>query len=226
MVLQWPVEGADEPTMSMNCWKSMSPAAWRSRAFQTIGARAGQLLLEVAVQHRPDVQRDRRDVHGRGRHQAGRHGLVAAREQDDAVQGIAVQHLDQRQVGEVAVERRRGALAGFLDRVARELEGDAARRRDAFAHALGEFHVVAVAGRQVRSGLGDADQRLARAQLLRRQPVVQVPLQVERGHPRIVRIVEPRLRAQVGGRDAAFVAHGRFLISSGRRGWAPPGDLP
>ncbi len=36
MVLQWPVEGADDPTMSMNCWKSMSPAACRSRAFQTI----------------------------------------------------------------------------------------------------------------------------------------------------------------------------------------------
>jgi hypothetical protein len=47
-----------------------------------------------------------------------------------------------------------------------ELEGDAARRRDAVAHALRQLDVMPVAGRQVRTGLGDADDRLARLQLL------------------------------------------------------------
>jgi hypothetical protein len=110
------------------------------------GAGPGQLLVEIAVQHGADIERDRRQVDGRGRHEAGRHGLVAAGEQDDAVERVAVQDLDQRQVGEVAVERGGRALAGLLDRVAGELERDPAGRRDALAHPLGELHVVAVAG--------------------------------------------------------------------------------
>ena len=81
--------------------------------------------------------------------------------------GVAVEHLDERQIGEVAVEAGGRALAGLLDRMARELEADAAGRRDALAHALRELEVVAVAGREVGAGLGDADDRLARLQLLR-----------------------------------------------------------
>jgi hypothetical protein len=56
-----------------------------------------------------------------------------------------VQHLDQTQVGEVAVDRRGGALTGLLDRVHRELERDRAQLPDALAHPVGEHQVVAVA---------------------------------------------------------------------------------
>ena len=86
--------------------------------------------------------------------------------QHDAVERIAVEHLDQAEIGEVAVERRGRPLAGFLDRMHRELEGDAAGGADALAHALGELEVVAVARRQIGAGLRDADDRLAGAQLL------------------------------------------------------------
>jgi hypothetical protein len=48
----------------------------------------------------------------------------------------------------------------------REFHRDPAGVADAFAHALGELEVMAVAGRKVVAGLGDADDRLARLQLL------------------------------------------------------------
>ena len=78
--------------------------------------------LVPAVQHRPAREHDRRDVDGRRRHDAGRRGLVAAGGQHDAVERIAVEHLDQAEIGEVAVERGGRPLAGLLDRVDRELE--------------------------------------------------------------------------------------------------------
>ena len=34
MVLQWPADGAEAATISMNCWKSILPAAWSWRACQ------------------------------------------------------------------------------------------------------------------------------------------------------------------------------------------------
>ena len=49
--------------------------------------------------------------------------------QHDAVERIAVEHLDQAEIGEVAVERRGRPLAGLLDRMHRKFERDAAGRR-------------------------------------------------------------------------------------------------
>src|SRR3954470_14808953 len=83
----------------------------------------------------------------------------------------------------------------------RELEADAAGRNDALAHALRELEVVAVAGREIGAGLGDADDRLARLQLLRRQAEIEVALDIERGHPGIVGIVEPEARTKLIRRD-------------------------
>ena len=84
------------------------------------GARARQAAGEMAVEHRPARQHDRRNV-DRGRaHDHGRRGLVAAGGQHDAVEEIAVQALDQAEIGEVAVERRGRPLAGLLDRMDRE----------------------------------------------------------------------------------------------------------
>ena len=113
------------------------------------GARTGALPAEPAVQHRADRQGDRRNIHGRRAHQHGGGGLVAADGEDHAVERVAVEHFDEAEIGEVAVEPGGRALARFLDRMDRELDGDAARFADAFAHALGKFDVVAVARRQV-----------------------------------------------------------------------------
>ena len=160
------------------------------------GAGAGALAFPPAIEHRPAREHDGRDVDRRGRHDRRRRGLVAAGREHDAVERIAEQHLDQAEIGEVAVERRGRPLAGLLDRMHRELEGDAAGVADAFAHALGELEMVAVAGRKIGAGLGDADDRLAGGQLLPGQPEVEVALEIERGHAGIVGIVEPQLRAQ------------------------------
>ena len=62
-----------------------------------------------------------------------------------------------------------------------------------------EDEMVAVARAQIRTGLGDADDRLARLQLLERQAEVEIALEIERGHVDIVGIVEPRAAAQLGG---------------------------
>jgi hypothetical protein len=78
----------------------------------------------------------------------------------------------------------------------RKFERDPARLANAFAHALGQFQMMPVAGREVGAGLRDADDRLARLQFLARHPVVQVALEIDAGHVRVVGIVEPVLAAE------------------------------
>ena len=155
------------------------------------GAGAGALAVEPAVQHRAAREHDRGQIDGRRRHQAGRRGLVAAGGQHHAVERIAEQDFDQAEIGEVAVERRGRPLAGFLDRMRREFHRDAAGRANALAHPVRQFEMVAVARGEVVAGLGDADDRLAGLQFRPGQAVVQVALEIERGHSRIVRVVEP-----------------------------------
>ena len=197
MVLQWPTDGAEAAAMSTNsCWL-MRPAAISSRAFHTAMPEPQRSPFHQPFSIGPPESTIDGDVHGRGRHDAGRRGLVAAGHQHDAVERIAVEDLDEAQIGEVAVERRGRALAGLLDRMHRKFERDAAGRADAFAHAARELEVMAVAGREVGAGLRDADDRLAGAQFLRRQPEVHVALEIERRHAGIFRVVEPELRAQV-----------------------------
>ena len=218
MVLQWPTDGAEAQARSRNSWSSMRPAASSSRAFQIVGAGAGAHALPPAVQHRPAGEHDRRDVHRRRRHDQRRRGLVAAGQQHHAVERIAVQHLDQAEIGEVPVERRGRPLAGLLDRVAGEFERHAAGVADAVAHALGQIQVMAVAWRQVGAGLRDADDRLAGAKLRSGQAVVEIALEIERRHAGVVRIVEPELRAQVfaaRGQGFRFFCHGRPRPSEG-----------
>ena len=180
------------------------------------GAGAGALALPPAVQHRPAGEHDRRDVDGRRRHDRGRRGLVAAGGEHHAVDRIAVQHLDQAEIGEVAIERRGRPLAGLLDRMHREFERDAAGRADAVAHALGQLEVVAVAGREVGAGLRDADDRLAAHDLAAGQAVVEVALEIERGRAGIVGIVEPQLRPEA---RLACAASCRWLLLLGHRGF-------
>ncbi len=164
--------------------------------FPDCGAGAGALALPPAVEHRSAGENDSRRVHGRRGHQAGGRCLVAAGHQHDAVERVAVKDFDKPEISEVAVKRGRWTLARLLDRVTRKLKGDAARCADSLAHALGELEMVAVAGRQVRTGLRDADDRFSRPQLHRRQAIIEIALEVERSHARVIGVVEPELGPQ------------------------------
>ena len=160
------------------------------------GARAREAAGEMAVQHRPAREHDRRNVHGGRAHDHRRRGLVASGRQHDTVEEIAVEALDEAEIGKVTVERRRRALAGLLDRMDGKLDGNAAGVADAVAHARGQVEMVAVAGRQVAAGLGDADDRAAAAQFGERQAEVHVALEIERSHRRVALGVEPFAAAQ------------------------------
>src|SRR5665213_307554 len=162
-------------------------------------ARADALAFRPGADHRSHRERDRRDVDCRRGHQAGGRGLVAAGGQHHAIDRIAVQDLDQPEVGEIAVQPCGRALAGFLDRMHRKLDRHAAGIANAVAHALGQHQVMAIARRQVGAGLRDADDRPARLQLRKRQAEVHIAFQVQRGHIRVVLIVEPGAGAQATG---------------------------
>ena len=163
------------------------------------GAGPGALALVPAIQHRADGQGDGGNVDGRSRHQQRRRGLVAAGGQDHPVERIAVHRFDQPQIGKVAVQARRRALAGFLNRVDRKFQRDPAHFANTVAHAFGQHHMMAVAGRKVAAGLGNADDRLAAAQFLQAQPEIQIAFQIERCHVDIVGVVEPGATAQFEG---------------------------
>jgi hypothetical protein len=88
-----------------------------------------------------------------------------------------------------------------------KLERDASGIANPFADPLGEFQMVPIARREVRTTLGDADDRLAGCELLLRQSKVKVALEIKCSHARIVRVIEPQLRAQ--GRPLSIAWHGK-----------------
>ena len=120
-----------------------------------------------------------------------------------------MQDFDEAQVRKVAVQSGGRALAGFLDRVDRELHRHAARIADTGLDPVGEEDMDLVAGRKVAAGLGNADDRPVALQFAAREFLVLVALDIERGHARIVRIVEPLLRAifLVGARVVLVAGH-------------------
>ncbi len=159
-------------------------------------ASTGALALVPAVEHRADREGNRGNVDcGRG-HQTGGRCLVAADREDDAVERVAVQHFDQPQIGQVAIETGGRSFAGLLNGMHGKLDRNAAGFADAFADPLRQHQVVAIAGREVGAGLGDADDRLAGLQLGDGQTVIQVALEIKSGQVRAGRIVEPGARAQ------------------------------
>ena len=136
IVLQWPADGAkSHARRGTPPRRSRRPRAACARS-PDHRAGADQLAVVPAVEHRPAGQHDRRDVDGRRGHDLGRRRLVAARRQHDGVDRIAVQDLDQPQIGQVAIERRGRPPAILEDRVQREFHRNAARVADAVAHAL------------------------------------------------------------------------------------------
>src|SRR6202011_3236510 len=135
-----------------------------------------------AVEHRSARQYDGWNVdRGRG-HQARRRGFVAAGGEHDAIDRIAMQDFNETEISEVAIERGGGALAGFLNRVNGKFKRDAACVADTVAHAARQIEMMPIAGREIRTRLSDADDRLARLQLFARDAVVHVALEIERGH--------------------------------------------
>ncbi len=87
-----------------------------------------------------------------------------------------MQHFDQAKIGKVAIQPGGGTLARFLNGVDRKFDADAASFTDAFAHAFGQNQMVAVAWRQVAAGLGNADNRAARAQFFKAEAEVEITL--------------------------------------------------
>ena len=67
IVLQWPGDGAESLARRMNSSSSISPAPSSSPRTPDDGSRSDQLAVVPAVEHRPAVQRDRRNVDGRTR---------------------------------------------------------------------------------------------------------------------------------------------------------------
>src|SRR5690606_25694932 len=111
------------------------------------------------------------------------------------------------------------AAAVLEDRMDRELDRNAARVADAVAHAPGQVEMDAIARGQIAARLGDADDRLARAQLLRGHPVIHEPLEIERGLVPPFPVVEPVARTQ----SAVLFGHrlsGFFLTLRTRPGAA------
>ncbi len=73
-----------------------------------------------------------------------------------------MQYFNQPEIGQIAIECRRRPLAGFLNRMNRKLERNAARVADAVAHAFCKLDMVSIARREIGACLRDSNDRLAR----------------------------------------------------------------
>ena len=159
ITMQVPLVGASRSlTVSMSARREGAGAMLAPQA-AAVGAGAQHLALEMADQHRPDRQHDRRTVDARRRHQLGRQGLVAAADQHDRVHRLGADHLlgvHRHQVAQEHAGRMREAL---VDRHRREDHRQGAGQHDAALHRLDQVGHVAVAGIVVAEGVGDADDR-------------------------------------------------------------------
>ena len=119
------------------------------------------LALEAAVEHRTAGDHERGQVHRGRRHEQGRDRLVAAAEQDDAVDRVRPEELLGGHRGEVPPEHRRRPDQGLAEAHDRHVERDATRLPDPVGDAPGHVAEMAVARHQVRAGVGDGDVRAA-----------------------------------------------------------------
>src|SRR5690606_34931625 len=95
------------------------------------------------------------------------------------------------------------------DGMNRKFHRNAACLANALAHAADCLEMDAIAGREVATGLRDADDRFTASQLLAREPVVHEALEIERHHVEVRGIVEPVLGAEAA-RRTRIRAHERF----------------
>ena len=106
ITLQWPTERDMQASASMKSASVISPALTSSAKRQTSVPEPMSCAAELAVQHRPAREHDRRHVARRGAHQERRRGLVAAGHQHHAVDRIAADRLLDVHRGEVAEQHR------------------------------------------------------------------------------------------------------------------------
>src|SRR3954452_3063185 len=98
----------------------------------------------------------------------------------------------------------------------RELHRDPTGVADPVAHARRELQMVPVAGHEVAAGLGDTDDRLARAQFVGRSPIIHKALEVERSLVYAAGIIEPVARAEPALWPGSISRHHKMLLEVGR----------
>ena len=162
MVMQVPGERAMVSSMSCHSRSVIPPGAQLVPVFPGIGTRAQRLVAPVAVQHGARRQVDRRQVHAGRAHDERRRGLVAAAHQHAAVHRVGAQQFLGFHGEEVAVHHGGRLLHGFGERHGRHFQREAARLPDAALHFLGALAEVGVAVVDVRPGIDDRNDRLAR----------------------------------------------------------------
>ena len=161
MVLQCPRLRIIDDSESRNAASRQRPGAHLLAEPPHVGAAAERHAAEGAGQHRPARHDDRGQVDRGGRHQQRRDGLVAAAEQDDAVDRVGPQHLLGGHRGHVAPEHRGRPDLRLAERHDGQVQRDAAGLPDAALDVLGHLVQVAVARREVGRGVGDRDVRPA-----------------------------------------------------------------
>src|SRR5262249_227080 len=129
--------------------------------------------------------------------QTGGRCFITSCSQYDAVDRIAVEHLDQPEIGQVAIQGSSRTLAGLLQRMNRKLEWNSTSIADPGLHAVCQDEVMPVARDEVVSSLGNPDDRPSRLKFVPRQAVIEKTLQVKSGHIRIFRVVPPRLATEL-----------------------------
>lgn len=102
-----------------------------------------------------------------------------------------MQDLHEAQIRQIAINARRGASTRLLDGVGGKLKRNAPRRSDPLPNPLREFQVVPIARGQVRPRLRNANDGLAGHQLFASHPVVEIALDVQRHHARVLFAPEP-----------------------------------
>ena len=124
-----------------------------------IGARAQRLALVVAAQHGAGGQINERIAGRDGAHDETGRGLVAAAEQDRAVDRVGAQQFFRLHGEEIAIQHGRGLLERFGERDRRHLQRETARLQNAALHVLRPLAQVCVAGIDIAPGVDDADDR-------------------------------------------------------------------
>jgi hypothetical protein len=124
-----------------------------------VGARPDEFTPEPAAQHRASGDNDCRKVTARRAHQGGWRGLVTPAEEHDPVDRVRPDRLLDVHAHEVAQKHARRADQWLAEGRHRKLDRKAPGLIDASLHCLGENPKVAVAWRQIRPRVADADHR-------------------------------------------------------------------
>ena len=152
------------------------------------------LAAEIAVEHRTARHGDGRQVATRGAHEQGRRRLIAAYEQDDAIDRIAADRLLDIHAGQITEQHRGRPQVRFAQRHHREFNRQAARLINAALHIVGKAAQMRVARGQFRPRIANADHRAAIEQIVRDSPVLH-PAAIHEGI--LALATEPGGRAQL-----------------------------